>query len=240
LIFDHRPYFVKKTYRRFENFYVRHFLAPQLENLGRGFSFAKPWNVEIFGSPVSIGQCVHVVAAPDMKVRLSVWSSNPEEGYIRVGDYCLICPGVRISSAVGIEIENNCMLANGVYITDSDWHDIYNRLIPGSRSALVRIEENVWIGDGAIVCKGVTIGRNSIIGAGAVVTGDIPQNAIAAGNPARVVKRLDPEKTFVTRASWFSDQDKLYKDIDRLDKEMLKGNTIGHWLRHMFFPAKGE
>jgi maltose O-acetyltransferase len=55
----------------------------------------------------------------------------------------------------------------------------------------ILIEENVWLGYGAIVLKGVTIGKNSIIGAGSVVTTNIPANCIAAGNPCRVIKQHD-------------------------------------------------
>jgi len=51
--------------------------------------------------------------------------------------------------------------------------------------------DNVWIGGGAIVCPGVTIGANSVIGAGSVVTKDIPDNVVAAGNPCRVIRSID-------------------------------------------------
>jgi maltose O-acetyltransferase len=50
----------------------------------------------------------------------------------------------------------------------------------------------VWLGGGAIVCPGVTIGDNTTIGAGSVVTKDIPANVLAAGNPCRVIKQLAP------------------------------------------------
>ena len=50
----------------------------------------------------------------------------------------------------------------------------------------------MWLGGSVVVCPGVTIGENSIIGAGTVVTRDIPANSIAVGNPARVIKNLDP------------------------------------------------
>ncbi|MFC0336950.1 maltose O-acetyltransferase [Kushneria avicenniae] len=56
--------------------------------------------------------------------------------------------------------------------------------------APIVIEDNVWLGGGAIVLAGVTIGENSIIGAGAVVTRDIPANVVAVGNPARVIRAL--------------------------------------------------
>ena len=55
------------------------------------------------------------------------------------------------------------------------------------------IGDNVWLGGGVVVCPGVTIGENTVVGAGAVVTKDLPANVVAVGNPARVVKHLDPD-----------------------------------------------
>jgi maltose O-acetyltransferase len=54
------------------------------------------------------------------------------------------------------------------------------------------IGDNVWLGGGVIVCPGVTIGRNTVVGAGAVVAGDLPADVVAVGNPARVVKAVEP------------------------------------------------
>lgn len=240
MIRDHRPYHLKKLYRRFESFYVDHFLSPQLESLGRDFTFMKPWCVELFGRPIRIGDCVNVIAAPDMRVRLAVWSQSDDEGGIDIADYCLICPGVRIGSAVGVRLGNGVMLANGVYITDSDWHDLYDRVSPGDNAARVVIEDNAWIGDGAIVCKGVRVGRNSVVGAGSVVVGDVPPNTVAAGNPARVVKELDPDRKITTRAEWFESHHDLPAQVDELDRKILRGNTTLGWLRHLLFPAKGD
>jgi carbonic anhydrase/acetyltransferase-like protein (isoleucine patch superfamily) len=117
---------------------------------------------------------------------------------------------------------------------------LYNRIAPCPNPAPIVIEENAWIGDHAMITKGVTIGHNSIVGAGAVVVNDVPPNSIAAGNPAKVVKELDPEIGFTTRAAWFKDPEKLAKQIDNLDKQMLKGNTLLGWIRHLLFPAPGD
>lgn len=57
-------------------------------------------------------------------------------------------------------------------------------------AAPIHIKDNVWVGGGAIICKGVTIGENTTIGAGSVVTKDIPANVFAAGNPCRVIREL--------------------------------------------------
>jgi maltose O-acetyltransferase len=56
----------------------------------------------------------------------------------------------------------------------------------------ISIGDNVWLGGGAIVCPGVTIGDNTVVGAGAVVTRDLPANVVAIGNPARVLRQVDP------------------------------------------------
>ncbi len=55
----------------------------------------------------------------------------------------------------------------------------------------VVIEENAWIGIGAIICPGVTIGRNAVVAAGAVVTKDVPDNVVVAGVPAKIIKKID-------------------------------------------------
>jgi acetyltransferase-like isoleucine patch superfamily enzyme len=233
---DHRPYYVKKAFLKFSEFYVNHFLRPQLDSLGKGFTIVRPWHVEIFGAPVELGDYVNVVASADRKVRLAVWSEKKDLGRIRFGDYCLISPGVRIGSAHEIIIGDNCMMAHGAYLTDSDWHDVYNRIAIG-KTAPIKIENNVWVGDSAIVCKGVTIGENSIIGAGAVVINSVPPNCIAAGNPAKVVKQLDTAEQFTTRQQWFADPDQLFRGFDETDRQFLRQNSLIHWLRSLLFPS---
>ena len=63
-----------------------------------------------------------------------------------------------------------------------------------NKELLLKSLNGVWVGDSAIICKGVTIGENSIIGAGSVVAKNIRANVIAAGNPVKVLKKLDPGK----------------------------------------------
>jgi acetyltransferase-like isoleucine patch superfamily enzyme len=237
---DHRPYFLKQWDIRFQKWYVNYFLRPQFERLGRGCTFMKPWYVELFGGPVFLGDYAHVIAAPDKRVRLTVWTNPGEEGRIRIGDCCLICPGVRISAGREIVMGDSCMMAQGAFITDSDWHGVYDRSQPVGQSAAVRIGNNVWIGDSAIVGKGVTIGDNSIIGAGSVVIKDIPSDVIAAGNPAVVVKKLDARRHIRTRAEWFSNPEDLARQFRAIDREKLEGNTIAGWLRSLVSPKKGD
>ncbi len=236
---DHRPFAVKLALKKWERFYVRHFLAPQLAALGSGAAVMRPWHVELHGSPIEIGCNATLIATSDQKIRFSVWPRLPENGRISIGDHVIISPGVRLSAAEEIIISSNSMIANGVYITDSDWHGIYDRITPG-RPQPVHLEENVWIGDSAIICKGVSIGKNSIIGAGAVVVSDIPPNCVAAGNPARVLKHLDPQEKLTTRAQFFEDPKNLDEDVLKLERYLLADNSFFKWLRVLFFPRRGD
>ena len=234
---DHRPYAVKKLFLKWQQFYVRRFLRPQFDVLGRGHHFMRPWYVELFGGPIELGRFATVIACADTRIRLCVWPLNEGEGAIRIGDYSLICPGVRISSACRITVGHSVMMASRVYLTDADWHGFYDRTAPG-RSAPVAIGDNVWLGDSVIVCKGVTIGDNSIVGA--VVVDDLPANVVAAGNPARVVKHLDPERAFKTRREWFAEPARLAHDFQIWDQALLGGNSLGHWLRYLWRPNRGD
>jgi acetyltransferase-like isoleucine patch superfamily enzyme len=151
----------------------------------------------------------------------------------------LITPGVRIMAAESIVIGDACMIAHGVYISDADWHGIYDRAEPVGNTKPVVLEDNVWIGDSAIICKGVTIGENSIIGAGAVVTKNVPPNSIFAGNPAKLVKTLE-NKEFNTRANFLEDPIKLAKDFDSLDRYSLSDNTLLNWIKSIVLPDENH
>lgn len=199
----------------------------------------RPWYVEIFGAPISMGQYATVIAAPDKRVRFTVWGSSDRRKGISIGNYSLISPGVRLSAAESIQIGHNCMLANGVYITDCDWHGIYDRAATGDARP-VTLHNNVWVGDSAIICKGVTIGENSIVGAGSVVVKPLPANVIAAGNPATVVRRLNPQHPCTTRGDWFSQHPALAREMALWDRATLQSNSLLKWLRSLIFPRPGD
>ena len=235
---DHRPYALKRIDLAFQKWYAGYFLGPHFERLGHGCTFMKPWHVEVFGSAVSLGDYATVIATPDRKVRLTVWSELERGGRIAIGEYALICPGVRISAATEITVGDSCMLAQGVYVTDADWHGVYDRSLAIGNSAPVVIEDNVWIGDSAIVCKGVHIGKNSIIGAGSVVVKDIPDNAIAGGNPASVLRYLEEGRTFRTRADWLADPEALAGQFETIDRHLMRENSWSGWIRSRVRPRK--
>jgi acetyltransferase-like isoleucine patch superfamily enzyme len=103
-----------------------------------------------------------------------------------IGNHCGFS-GTVIGCFKKIEIGNDVMCGANTLITDSDWHPEDPRV---GEAAPIFIMDNVWLGVGVTVLKGVTIGSNSIIGANSMVTRDIPSNVIAAGNPCRVIKQL--------------------------------------------------
>lgn len=152
------------------------------------------WNIDIYGPNIHLGKNVVFLAANGSKTALTTVRLAGHEGRIDIGNNVLVMNGVRISSASHIIIGDDCMLANFCYLTDADWHDIHDRTNPVGKTAPIILEKGVWIGDSAIICKGVHIGENSVVGAGAVVTKDVPPNVVVAGNPARIIKDIDPEK----------------------------------------------
>ena len=104
---------------------------------------------------------------------------------------------VNITAYVGITIDDNVMLGSGVKIWDNDFHSInYKDRINGFHNvngAPVHICEGAFVGACSIILKGVTVGKHSVIGAGSVVTKNIPDGEVWAGNPAKFLKRVASE-----------------------------------------------
>ncbi len=234
---DLRPYWVKKLYLRFRHWYAEHFLRPACDYLGDHHTIMCPWYVSFSGPNIRIGKCATIIGEPAARVKLGVWGREEHTGRIEVGDYVLISPGTRISASDEIVIGNSVMMANGVYITDSDWHGIYDRTERDPNPAPVHIKDNAWLGDHSLILKGVTVGENSIVAAQAVVSKDVPDNVIVAGNPARVVKELDPEKGFKTRADYFADPVALERFFNQVERDHLGKNGFFNWVRAKLFPT---
>lgn len=139
-----------------------------------------------------------------------------EEGFVKIGNYCYIGPSTLISRS-GITIEDYVTIAWGGYIYDHDSHslDYRERMLDNERqmedalngrlfiqskdwsvvnSKPIVIRKNAWIGMNVIILKGVEIGEGAIVGAGSVVTKDVPAWTVVAGNPARVIKALNRDE----------------------------------------------
>lgn len=127
-----------------------------------------------------------------------------KDGRITLGDYALIGPRALIQAITKIDIGRFAYIGPDVLIIDSNHHSIYamDRMIDvlavgkgisglHAVSKAITIGNHVWIGRRAMIFKGVTIGDRSIVGAGAVVTHDVPPDTVVAGNPAKIVKEID-------------------------------------------------
>jgi acetyltransferase-like isoleucine patch superfamily enzyme len=231
---DHRPLWLKRGLTAYHRLWAQRFLYPQFEAVGPGAIVFGPRHIEVNGPNVYLGHDIHMMATRDNPIRFTVYSG----GRIELGDYTIVLPGARLSSATRVRVGKNCMFATNSYVTDADWHDLYDRTAAPGSTAEVVLGDNVWIGDSAIVCKGVSIGENSVIGAGSVVASDVPPNCIAAGNPARVIKMLDPSRDLIKRESLFA-RDMTYAAwIDQFERYVLAPNTLAGWLRSRFAPTR--
>jgi acetyltransferase-like isoleucine patch superfamily enzyme len=117
------------------------------------------------------------------------------EGSVSIGDKTVFGQECTLSAYQRISIGEQCIVADRVMMIDFD-HSVADVERPiraqGIYKRDVTIGNNVWIGYGAQILRGVEVGDNSIIGASSVVTKDVPANAVVAGSPARVV-RMRPE-----------------------------------------------
>ena len=133
----------------------------------------------VFGKGVSLlGTVVPIEFAPK------------KGGRILIGDHTFINYGSTISAYEQVSIGAHCLLGHYTHILDNGEHDIINHSsLPPSKSVV--IEDHVWIGARVIVLPGVRIGHHAVIGAGSVVTKNIPPRSVAVGNPARVIRQME-------------------------------------------------
>lgn len=110
-------------------------------------------------------------------------------GRIEIGEHTFINYGSSIAARASVKIGSHCHLGHYLFVMDNDQHDVVRHTeVP--RSAPVIIEDNVWIGSKVVILPGVRIGTRAVIGAGSIVTRDVPPRCVAAGNPARVIRHL--------------------------------------------------
>lgn len=135
--------------------------------------------------------------------RLEVHNDNFRKKALFIGNNVQINDFVHIAAKESVTIGDNVLIASKVFISDIS-HGIYSGdfqdhpdSIPVSRKIYgkpVVIENNVWIGESVNILSGVTIGFGSIIGAGTIVSKNVPPNSIVVGNPARVIKKFNSTK----------------------------------------------
>ncbi|MBQ6652597.1 MAG: galactoside O-acetyltransferase [Prevotella sp.] len=110
---------------------------------------------------------------------------------VTIGKNVVIMNNCLMMSAGGITIDDNALIAANAQLISNN-HDLEEHMIITCKP--VHLKRNCWIGAGATILPGVTVGENSVVGAGSVVTKDIPDNCIAVGSPAKVVKTINKEK----------------------------------------------
>jgi acetyltransferase-like isoleucine patch superfamily enzyme len=124
-----------------------------------------------------------------------VWLTAPDRARITIGAGTFLNIAVMVASVELVEIGEHCMFANGCFITDGAHRfDDPEKPVPWqgfTTKGPTRIGDNVWCGANVVITSGVTVGERCVIGANAVVTEDIPPFSIAAGAPARVLRKIE-------------------------------------------------
>lgn len=184
-------------------------LTPKYARLGLRFLryrllTAPGWRWDTDGM-LFLGPHLQLQAGRGARIRLGrfVWIGHGtkircHEGTVEVGAKTVLGQECTISAYKRVRIGSECVIADRVMLIDFD-HNVTDPETPIRHQGIYKrdviVGSNVWIGYGAQVLRGVTIGDNAIIGASAVVTRDIPANAVAAGTPARVIRmRPAPER----------------------------------------------
>jgi len=124
-----------------------------------------------------------------------VWITAPDRARVRIGAGSFLNLGVMVASQELVEIGEHCMLANGCFVSDAA-HRFDDPRLPITWQGFTskgptRIGDNCWLGANVVVTSGVTIGERCVIGANSVVTSSIEPFSIAAGAPAKVLRRID-------------------------------------------------
>lgn len=137
-------------------------------------------------------------------LRLDAFPADRTRICLKIGSRVEVNDHVHIGAVESVMIGDDVLIASRVFITDHD-HGCYNgefqhsspETRPADRDLLVSpvsIGNRVWLGEGVTVLPGVSIGAGAVIGANAVVTRDVPENSLAVGAPAKVIKRYDPAR----------------------------------------------
>ncbi len=124
-----------------------------------------------------------------------VWITCPDDARIRIGEGTFLNLGVMVAAHTLVEIGDHCMFANGCFITDGNHRfDDPEKPVPWqgfTTKGPTKIGDNVWCGANVVITSGVTIGERCVIGANSVVTQSLEPYTIAAGAPAKPLKRVE-------------------------------------------------
>jgi len=174
--------------------YFCHLLFSDFYHLGTRVTFSQGVTIQN-GKYISLGDRVYLERNVTLKFLEEFISYGYKRPTLKIEEAVTIGTGTIISAAKFIHIKKNVLIAPHCFITDHD-HEYHDISIPirdqGYKNVKkIVIEEGAWIGVNSTICSGVTIGKNSVVGANSVVTKDVPDFSLAVGVPAKVVKRFN-------------------------------------------------
>ncbi len=172
-------------------FWYEPLFRSQCSRVGNGF-FMEQLPYLVGKGKIEIGAGVRLSG----KSSITFARAHGQEAELVIGDGTFIGHACGFNVAQSVRIGSHCLFASGIRVFDLDGHPLdaesrrSGQPTPPEGISPVSIGDDVWIGNSALILKGVSIGDRSIVAAGAVVTRDVPADSIVAGNPARVVKSL--------------------------------------------------
>ncbi len=159
---------------------------------GKTILSVEPGSRVVLGDNVVINSSYHTISPSVSKIYVYKGGCLTIGSNTGLSSTAIIC-NERITLGSNVNIGAGCLILDS-NMHSTDWRVRSNRLLDSSRNATkapITIMNNVFIGARCIICKGVTIGENTMIAAGSVVVKDIPANCIAGGNPCKVIKYID-------------------------------------------------
>ena len=177
-------------------FYYEPLFRSQCSCVGRAFRMEKLPYIQGKGQ-IEIGDGVRFSGQPSISFGRPTGDTRAR---LCIGDHSFIGHGCGFNVGKLIQIGRHCMFSTGVHCYDMDGHPMDAALrragkpTPPDAIRPIIIGDDVWVGNGALILKGVQIGDRAIIAARSVVTKDVPSDAIVAGNPAKVVATLGVER----------------------------------------------
>ena len=160
--------------------------------LARRESFAR-WPVH--GNVLEALRSGRLELGPHVLLEPNVWITIADGGRVSIGEGTFLNIGVMVACHESVRLGAHCMFANGCFISDAS-HRFDDPELPlpwqgFTSKGPTSVGDNVWCGVNVVITTGVTVGERSVIGANSVVTRDLPPYSVAAGAPAKVLRRVE-------------------------------------------------